>query len=77
MDNPLVLNYVRAGYVIVQLIAIFVYMYTSSVVRRSLCLVFVCHSCMQFFVVLDQEEERSDCVEVWYVEVLRSLGRLN
>jgi len=35
MDNPLVLNYVRAGYVIVQLIAVLVYMYTSSVIKKK------------------------------------------
>lgn len=33
MENPVVLNYVRAGYVTVQIIAILVYLYTSSVVR--------------------------------------------
>lgn len=38
MDNPVVLNYVRVGYVAVQLIAVLVYLYTSSVVSRNLLL---------------------------------------
>ena len=65
-DDPVVLNYVRIGYVLSQVIMLGVYYYVSTAV--IIFYSFLLHPIFIHF-TLDQTEERSDSSQIWQVTI--------